>query len=90
MGKYSSKILLNLWLDKSLIVCYLIIMKTEIGYVKNGKLEKLVMEHKFPAQLEIKLLALGIGRSMVRFSRPYLATPDKLNSLAQFFKPTTA
>lgn len=65
-------------------------MKTEIGYVKSGKLEKLVVEHDFPAQLEVKLLAKGIGRSMVRFQRPVAAQAYQLQSLARLFPPTRA
>ena len=63
-------------------------MKTEIGIVRKpgAKLEKIVIEHDFPAQLEQHLLARKIGRSMVRFSRPVEPTQNALQSLATFIQ----
>jgi hypothetical protein len=61
-------------------------MKTEVGFInKKGQLEKAVITHEMPYQVELKLLEQGIGRSQVRFQRRYDATPDKLQSLADWF-----
>jgi hypothetical protein len=65
-------------------------MKTEVGHVRDGKLKIEIIEHDYPAQLEIHLLARKIGRSMVRFARPVAAQPKHLQSLAAFFAPTRA
>jgi len=73
-------------------------MKTEIGFTRTGqKLEKLIVNHEFNAntsagkgEIQRALLAEGIGASMVRFSRPYSATHDQLESLAHLFSPVRA
>lgn len=66
-------------------------MKTEVGFINpKGKLEKLVIEHTYPYQVEQQLLARHIGRSQVRFQRPVAPKPEALQSLAAMFAPVRA